>query len=106
MDNLTYYNIYISIVVDKNTDMGYSMSNGSNKKFGWFAIFVALWIGFAFGDDSDKHKSQVRRLNSEISDKDSEIKRLKDENQKLKVTCPEDTPVDKKDNLYSPFRVR
>lgn len=83
------------------------MSNtNSNKKFGWFAIFVALFIGFTFGDDSDKHKSQIRRLNSEISEKDSEIRRLKEENHKLKIACPEDTLEDKKDNFYSPFRVR
>ncbi|OGM99508.1 MAG: hypothetical protein A3B91_02020 [Candidatus Yanofskybacteria bacterium RIFCSPHIGHO2_02_FULL_41_29] len=78
------------------------MSNTSNKKFGWFAIFIVLFIGFSLGDDSDKHKSQVRWLNSEIGEKDSEIKQLKEENQKLKIACPED----KKDDPYNPFRVR
>ncbi|OGN00756.1 MAG: hypothetical protein A3I26_03035 [Candidatus Yanofskybacteria bacterium RIFCSPLOWO2_02_FULL_43_10] len=76
------------------------MSNTGNKKFGWFAIFVAFSIGFSLGDDSDKHKSEVRRLNSEISEKDSRIKQLEDENKKLKANS--DNEASK--NPYDPFR--
>jgi len=76
------------------------VSSAGNKKFGWLAIFVAFFIGFSMGDNSYKHKSQVRRLNSEISEKDSRIKQLEDENKKFKASSEDEANK----NPYDPFR--
>ena len=79
------------------------MSNTGCKKFGWFALFIAFFIGYSFGGDNAKDKAQIeiRRLNDEIEEKDSKISRLTKENQQFKFECPKD---EAKEQERWPFR--
>ena len=79
------------------------MSNTARKGFGWFALIIAFLIGSASGENNAKSKArrEISQLQSTISDRERDIRQLKDENQKLKTACPEN---ETNKNPYDPFR--
>ena len=64
------------------------MSDAGRKKFGWFALIFAFLIGYSLGESDTKNKAQIeiRQLNDEVTEKDSEIGKLKSS----KIVCSED----------------